>query len=74
MMVRETREGRLNGELVANPAVDVVRQTGTYSAALPSSLPSHARTGSIAHRWYEVIVTVASGDRQSISAASFSVQ
>src|SRR5262245_36044135 len=35
MAVRETREVRLNGELVANPTVGVTRQTGTYSSALP---------------------------------------
>lgn len=52
MTVRETREVRLNGELVANPAVDVVRQTGTYSSALPITLPPNARTGR-----YEVTVT-----------------
>jgi hypothetical protein len=69
MTVRETREVRLNGELVANPAVDVVRQTGTYSSALPITLPTNARTGR-----YEVTVTVASGDRQSTSTTSFSVQ
>ena len=69
MTVRETREVRLNGELVANPAVDVLRQTGTYSSALPITLPPNARTGR-----YEVTVTVASGDRQSTSTTSFSVQ
>jgi hypothetical protein len=69
MTVRETREVRLNGELVANPAVDVVRQTGTYSSALPITLPPNARTGR-----YEVTVTVASGDRQSTSTTSFSAQ
>lgn len=67
--VRETREVRLNGELVANPAVDVARQTGTYSSALPITLPPNARTGR-----YEVTMTVASGDRQSTSTTSFSVQ
>jgi hypothetical protein len=69
MTVRETREVRLNGELVANPAVDVVRQTGTYSSALPITLPPNARTGR-----YEVTVTVTSGDRQSTSTTSFSAQ
>jgi FtsP/CotA-like multicopper oxidase with cupredoxin domain len=67
--VRETREVRLNGELVANPAVDVARQTGMYSSALPITLPTNARTGR-----YEVTTTVASGDRQSTSTTSFSVQ
>jgi Glycine zipper len=67
--VRETREVRLNGELVANPAVDVTRQTGTYSSALPITLPATARIGR-----YEVTTTVASGDRQSTSTTSFSVQ
>ena len=67
--VRETREVRLNGELVANPAVDVARQTGTYSSALPIGLPTNARSGR-----YEVTMTVASGNRQSTSTTSFSVQ
>jgi uncharacterized protein YcfJ len=67
--VRETREVRLDGELVANPAVDVMRQTGTYSSALPITLPANARAGK-----YEVTTTVASGDRRSTSTTSFSVQ
>jgi hypothetical protein len=69
MAIRETREVRLNGELVANPAIDVTRQTGTYSSALPITLPTNARPGR-----YEVTTTVASGDRQSTSTTSFSVQ
>jgi hypothetical protein len=67
--VRETREVRLDGELVANPAVDVTRQTGTYSSALPITLPANARAGK-----YEVTTTVASGNRRSTSTTSFSVQ
>jgi hypothetical protein len=67
--VRETREVRLNGELVANPAVDVARQTGTYSTALPITMPATARAGR-----YEVTTTVASGDLRSTSTTSFSVQ
>lgn len=67
--VRETREVRLDGELVANPAVDVTRQTGTYSSALPITLPANARAGK-----YEVTTTVASGDRRSTSTTSFSVR
>lgn len=67
--VRETREVRLNGELVANPTVEVARQTGTYSSALPITLPANAGTGR-----YEVTTTVVSGDRQSSSTTSFSVQ
>jgi hypothetical protein len=69
MAVRETREVRLNGELVANPTVGVTRQTGTYSSALPITLPANARPGR-----YEVTMTVASGDRQSTSTTAFSVQ
>src|SRR5262249_47364516 len=69
MAVRETREGRLNGELVANPTVGVTRQTGTYRSALPITLPANARRGR-----YEVTMTVAWGDRQSTSTTAFSVQ
>jgi hypothetical protein len=67
--VRETREVRLDGELVANPAIDVTRQTGTYSSALPITLPTSARSGR-----YDVTTTVASGTRQSTSTTSFFVQ
>jgi len=67
--VRETREVRLNGELVANPAVDVARPTGTFSSTVPITLPPSARTGR-----YDVATTVTSGDRQSTSTTSFSVQ
>jgi hypothetical protein len=67
--VREIREVRLNGELVANPAVEAARQTGTYSTALPITIPATASTGK-----YEVTTTVASGDLRSTSTTSFSVQ
>lgn len=67
--VRESREIRLNGELVANPAVDVARQTGTYSTALPITIPANAQVGK-----YEVTTTVASGDLRSVSTTSFFVQ
>src|SRR5262249_14616225 len=67
--VREIREVRLDGELVANPTVEITRQTGTYSSALPITLPANAREGK-----YEVTTTVASGNRQSTSTTSFSVR
>ena len=67
--VRETREVRFNGELVANPSVDVARQTGTYTTTLPITIPVNAYTGR-----YEVTTIVASGDRRSVSTTVFSVQ
>lgn len=67
--VRESREIRLNGELVANPSVDVARQTGTYSTALPITIPVNAQVGK-----YEVTTMVVSGDLRSISTTSFFVQ
>jgi hypothetical protein len=67
--VREIREIRLNGELVANPSVNAARQTGTYSTALPITIPATASIGK-----YEVTTTVASGDLRSTSTTSFSVQ
>lgn len=67
--VKETREVRHNGALVANPSLDVQRANGTFTSALPITLPSNALAGT-----YEVTITVAMGDRVSHSMTTFTVQ
>jgi surface antigen len=66
--VRETREIRHNGNLVANPTTEFSRNNGTFTSALPITLPSDARRGA-----YEVTTTVAVGDRVSRGSANFRV-
>jgi outer membrane lipoprotein SlyB len=67
--IRETREVRHDGALVADPAIDVQRNNGTFTSTLPITLPSNARTGT-----YEVTTTVVMGDRSSRSMTTFTVQ
>jgi hypothetical protein len=67
--VRETREVRHRGELVANPTAQVSRTRGTYTTSLPITLPATAAPGS-----YEVTTTVALGDRQASQTSTFQVQ
>ena len=67
--VREARDVRQDGQLVANPAIDVQRTDGTYTSTVPITLPSTARPGT-----YEVTTTITKGDRQSTSTTSFTVQ
>jgi outer membrane lipoprotein SlyB len=67
--VRETREVRHYGVLVANPTTEFARQGGTYTSAVPIVLPRTAARG-----LYEVTITVAVGDRLSRGATSFTVQ
>lgn len=69
MTVQETREARHDGALVANPTINVQRANGTFTSTLPITLPSNAQPGT-----YEVITTVAMGDRTSRSMTSFTVQ
>ena len=67
--VREIREVRHQGELVANPTAEVSRTRGTYTTSLPITLPATAARGS-----YEVTTTVAMGDRQASQTSTFRVQ
>jgi surface antigen len=67
--VRETREVRHNGALVANPTTEFTRQGGTFTSAVPITLPSSASTGT-----YEVTVTVTVADRLSRGTTTFAVQ
>jgi len=67
--VTETREVRHNGALVANPTTQFTRGNGTFTAALPITLPANAGKGS-----YEVTTTVMVGDRSSRGMSSFTVK
>jgi hypothetical protein len=67
--VRETREVRHLGELVANPTTQVSRTNGTYTTSLPITLPATAARGP-----YEVTTTVALGDRRASQTSTFQVQ
>lgn len=67
--VRETRELRHNGVLVANPTTEFARQGGTFTSTVPITLPTTATAGT-----YEVTVTVAVGDRLSRGTTTFAVQ
>lgn len=66
--VRETREIRHNGALVANPTTEFSRTDGTFTSALPITLPANAGRGA-----YEVTTTVAVGDRVSRGSTNFRV-
>jgi hypothetical protein len=67
--VRETREVRRNGVLLANPTNEIVRANGTFSSTLPITLPSDGARGT-----YEVTTTVAVGDRSSHGISTFVVR
>jgi hypothetical protein len=67
--VRETREVRYGGALVANPTTEFSRADGTFTSALPLTLPATAGRGT-----YEVTTTVAAGDRLSRGTTLFTVR
>jgi hypothetical protein len=69
LTVRESREVRYQGELVANPTTQVSRTNGTYTTSLPITLPSTAANGP-----YEVTTTVALGDRRASQTTTFHVR
>jgi hypothetical protein len=66
--VRETREVRQNGALVANPSTQIQRANGTFTSGLPIRLPRTARPGT-----YEVTTTIDAADRTSRSTTTFTV-
>jgi surface antigen len=66
--VRETREVRHNGVLVANPTTEFSRQGGTFTSAVPITLPASTGKGN-----YEVTISVAVGDRLSRGTTNFTV-
>jgi len=67
-LVRETREIRHGGALVANPTTEFSRANGTFTSGLPITIPSGAGRGA-----YEVTTTVAAGDRVSRDTTTFTV-
>ena len=69
VQVSETREVRHNGILVANPTSQLTRPNGTFTSALPITLPANAVRGT-----YEVTTTVSVGDRASRGFTTFAVQ
>jgi len=69
LTVRETREVRHNGVMVANPTTQFTRQSGTFTSALPVTLPAGAAKGT-----YEVLTTVMVGDRSSRGMSTFTVR
>lgn len=69
LSVTEKREIRLNGELVGNPQVTVVRKGGTYSSSIPLTLPADARKG-----LYVVTNTVQSGNLSEQIQSAFTVR
>ena len=66
--VRETREVRHAGVLVANPTTEFSRMNGTFTSALPLTIPATAKRGT-----YEVTTTVATGELLSRASTSFTV-
>jgi surface antigen len=66
--VRETRVVRHNGQVVANPAAEFQRAPGTYTSALPITLPADAPPGQ-----YEVTTTVVAGGQSSTANTTFTV-
>jgi surface antigen len=66
--VRETREVRHGGVLVANPTTEFSRPNGTFTSALPITLPATADRGV-----YEVTTTVSVGERVSRGMTTFTV-
>jgi hypothetical protein len=69
VQVRETREVRHNGALVANPTTEFSRGNGTFTSAMPLTLPANSGKGP-----YEVVTTVSVGDRSSRGMATFTVR
>ncbi len=69
VQVSETREVRHNGALVANPTTRFERSNGTFTSALPITLPANATRGT-----YEVTTTVSVGDRTSRGFTTFAVR
>ena len=67
--VTEKREIRLNGELVGNPQVSIVRKGGTYTSSIPLTLPAGAKKG-----LYVVTNTVQSGNLSEQIQSAFTVR
>ncbi len=68
-MIRERREIRHNGSVVANPVIDVQRANGTFTSTLLITLPPNVAPGT-----YDVTTTVSKDERTSQSMTSFTVK
>lgn len=66
--VTERWEIRRNGQLVGNPVLTVQRESGTWTSAIPITLPSTAKEGE-----YEVNVTVEAGEASDHATSDFTV-
>jgi surface antigen len=69
VVITESREVTLNGELVGNPEVNVNHTAGTYSTSVPLILPIDAKKGK-----YRVITTIKSAVGKDSRESSFTVQ
>lgn len=67
--ITESREVRLNGELVGNPEVNVSHTAGTYTSSVPLFLPADAQKGS-----YKVITTIRTPAGKDSRETSFIVR
>jgi hypothetical protein len=67
--ITETRVVTFNGELVANPEVNVTRTAGTYKSTLPLILPTDAKSGT-----YRVVTTIKTDYSKDSRETSFTVR
>ncbi len=67
--ITESREVRLNNELVGNPEVNVSHTAGTYTSSIPLFLPADAKKGA-----YKVISTIKTDSSRDSRETSFEVQ
>ncbi len=67
--ITETREIRLNGELVGKPEVNVTRNGGTFTSTIPLLLPADAKKGT-----YRVTTTIQSASAKDSRETSFVVR
>jgi uncharacterized protein YcfJ len=66
--VTETRQVMLNGQKVAETTAQVDRTSGTYSSAVPITLPPEAQRGT-----YQLHVTLAAAGQTSQQSSAFTV-
>ncbi len=67
--ITESRDVRLNGELVGNPEVNVSHKPGTYHSVVPLFLPTDAKKGV-----YKVITTIKSEAGKDSRETTFTVR
>jgi hypothetical protein len=66
--VTETRQVMLNGQKVSETTAQVDRTPGTYSSAVPITLPPEAQRGT-----YQIHVTLAAAGQTSQQSSAFTV-